>query len=67
MLAIEILSIAVVNYFTSSAEIFKPSTVQVTQTRHLLHYVHQNYIMAIELLLTKLPTDQAKLPVVTKL
>jgi len=30
MIAIEILSIAVVNYFTSSAEIFKPSTVQVT-------------------------------------
>lgn len=40
MMALEILSIAVVNYFTSSPEIFKPTNVQLSQVKNLLSHVH---------------------------
>jgi len=47
----EILSIATINYFTSSPEIFRPSSVQVTQVKNLLNVMHQNLHNAIELIL----------------
>lgn len=40
MMALEILSIAVVNYFTSSPEISKPTNVQLNQVKNLLISVH---------------------------
>jgi len=40
MMVLEILSIAVVNYFTSSPEISKPTTVQLNQVKLLLSSVH---------------------------
>ena len=36
LVCLEILSIAVVNYFTSSHEIFRPSNIQMNQVRSLL-------------------------------
>ena len=39
LMTLEILSIAIVNYFTSSPEIFKPSTVQMNQVRNLLGFI----------------------------
>ncbi len=55
MMALEILSIAVVNYFTSSPEIFKPTNVQLSQVKNLLSNVHQNFLSVIELIISKLP------------
>lgn len=36
LICLEILSIAVVNYFTSSPEIFRPTNIQLNQVRSLL-------------------------------
>lgn len=60
MMALEILSIAVVNYFTSSPEIFKPTNVQLSQVKNLLSNVHQNFLSVIELILSKLPQENLK-------
>jgi hypothetical protein len=38
-MSIEILSIAIVNYFTSSPEIFRPTSVQLSQVKSLLAQV----------------------------
>jgi len=40
MMVVEILSIAIINYFTSSPEIFKPNNLQVSQVKNLLAFVH---------------------------
>jgi hypothetical protein len=40
MITMEILSIATINYFTSSPEIFRPSSVQINQVRNLLNTMH---------------------------
>lgn len=40
MMGQEILSIAIVNYFTSSPEIFRPTSVQLNQVKSLLGNVH---------------------------
>ena len=40
MMALEILSIAIINYFTSSPEIFKPNNVQLSQVKNLLSFIH---------------------------
>ena len=50
LMNIEILSIAIVNYFTSSEEIFKPTGSQLAQVRNLLQLVQQNYILAVDLM-----------------
>ena len=60
MMALEILSIAIVNYFTSSPEIFKPTNVQLSQVKNLLSHVHQNFLSVVELLLSKLPAENLK-------
>lgn len=56
-MTLEILSIAIVNYFTSSAEIFKPTGVQLNHVKNLLSLIQQNVVMALDLLLSKLPTE----------
>lgn len=53
----EILSIAIVNYFTSSPEIFRPTSVQLNQVKSLLSSVHQNFLAVVEFLLSKLPAE----------
>ena len=55
MMGQEILSIAIVNYFTSSPEIFRPTSVQLNQVKALLGNVHQNFLAVVEFLLSKLP------------
>lgn len=51
MITLEILSIATINYFTSSPEIFRPSSVQINQVRNLLNTMHLNFHSVIELIL----------------
>ena len=51
MTTMEILSIATINYFTSSPEIFRPSSVQINQVRNLLNTMHLNLHSVIELIL----------------
>lgn len=55
MITMEILSIATINYFTSSPEIFRPSSVQINQVRNLLNTMHLNLHSVIELILQRLP------------
>ena len=57
MMGQEILSIAIVNYFTSSPEIFRPTSVQLNQVKALLQNVHQNFLTTIDFLLSKLPSE----------
>jgi archaellum biogenesis protein FlaJ (TadC family) len=60
MMALEILSIAVNNYFTSSPEIFKPTSAQLSQVKSLLSHVHQSFLSVVELILSKLPQENLK-------
>ena len=54
-MSIEILSIAIVNYFTSSPEIFRPTSNQLNQVKALLQHVHQNFLAVSEYMFSKLP------------
>jgi len=56
-MCIEILSIAIVNYFTSSPEIFRPSNAQLNQVRVLFNNVHQNFLAVTEFIFSKLPSE----------
>jgi Ser/Thr protein kinase RdoA (MazF antagonist) len=55
MMSLEILSIAIVNYFTSSPEIFRPTAVQLNQVKSLLSQVQSNFINVVDFILQKLP------------
>ena len=56
-MSIEILSIAIVNYFTSSPEIFRPNTSQLNQVKALLGHVQQNFLAVSEFMFSKLPQE----------
>jgi hypothetical protein len=43
-MTLEILSIAVVNYYTSAPEVLKPSSGQIQLVKQLLAFIHQNFI-----------------------
>ena len=58
LISLEILSIAVVNYFTSSPEIFRPSNIQLNQVRTLLQAMHHNFLCSVEIILNKLHPEQ---------
>lgn len=58
LISLEILSIAVVNYFTSSPEIFRPSNIQMNQVRTLLQAMHHNFLCSVEIILQKLQPEQ---------
>lgn len=66
-MALEILSIAVVNYFTSSPEIFRPSQVQMQQVKQLLGQVHTNFLTVVEFVISRLPTEALQNPLAGKL
>lgn len=57
MMVLEILAISVANYFTSTPELFRPSPAQITAVRQLISTVHQNFLIAAELILAKLPDN----------
>ena len=57
MMGQEILSVAIVNYFTSSPEIFRPTSIQLNQVKALLGSVHQNFLAVVDFLLSKLPQE----------
>lgn len=52
---LEILAIAVANYFTSTPELIRPTHLQLNQVRNLLNYVHQNFLNIADLIISKLP------------
>lgn len=66
-MSIEILSIAIVNYFTSSPEIFRPSSSQLNQVRALLSYVHLNFLAVTEFMFSKLPQEALQNQFATKI
>ena len=66
-MSIEILSIAIVNYFTSSPEIFRPSTAQLNQVKALLNHVHQNFLAVSEYMFSKLPQEALQNQFATKI
>ena len=55
MMVLEILSVSVTNYFTSTPELIRPTHLQLNQVRNLLSYLHQNFLNVAELILSKLP------------
>lgn len=55
MMVIEILAIAVANYFTSTPELIRPTHLQLNQVKNILSYVHQNFLLVAELIISKLP------------
>jgi len=57
MMTLEILSIAVVNYYTSSPDVLKPSHNQIQQVKNLLSFIQQNYLGVVEIIIAKLPND----------
>lgn len=52
-MVLEILSVAMANYFISSPEVFRPNAVQVGHTKQLLKLVHSNLHYAVELIASK--------------
>ena len=52
---LEILSIAMINYFTSAPELFKPSQQMFLQAKNLLTLVQLNFAYAVEMLVQKAP------------
>eukprot|EP00347_Sterkiella_histriomuscorum_P022565 403338002 len=57
MMVLEILAVAVANYFTNAPELIRPTHLQLSQVKNLLNYVHQNFLNAIDLILSKLPQE----------
>jgi hypothetical protein len=53
LMVLEILSVAMANYFISSPEVFRPNAVQVGHTKQLLRLVHSNLHHAVELIASK--------------
>jgi hypothetical protein len=54
-MVLEILAVAVANYFTNAPELVRPTHLQLNQVKSLISYVHQNFLNAIELVLSRLP------------
>jgi hypothetical protein len=40
MIVLEILAVAVANYFTNAPELIRPTHIQLSQVKNLLTYVH---------------------------
>lgn len=59
-MTLEILSIAVVNYYTSSPDILKPTHLQIQQVKNLLGFIHLNFLGAVEVILARLPNELLK-------
>ena len=57
-MTLEILSIAVVNYYTSAPDVLKPTHVQIQQVKSLLTFIHQNFIGAVEVVLSRIGNEQ---------
>ncbi len=56
-MVLEILSVSVTNYFTSTPELIRPTHLQVNQVRNLLGYIHLNFLAVAELIMSKLPDN----------
>jgi|TARA_B110001450_G_C17625947_1_gene483173 hypothetical protein len=56
-MTLEILSIAVVNYYTSSPDVLKPTHLQIQQVKNLLNFIQQNFLAATEILMQRLPNE----------
>lgn len=56
-MTLEILSIAVVNYYTSAPDVLKPTQLQLQQVKSLLNFIQQNFLGAVEVILARLPSD----------
>lgn len=59
-MTLEILSIAVVNYYTSAPDVLKPTHLQIQQVKNLLSFIQQNFLGAVELILQRLPDEYLK-------
>lgn len=59
-MTLEILSIAVVNYYTSAPDVLKPTHLQIQQVKNLLSFIQQNFLGVVELILQRLPDEYLK-------
>lgn len=56
-MALEVLCVAVCNYFTSAPELMRATHLQMNQVKNLLALFHQSFLNQVDLLLAKLPDD----------
>jgi hypothetical protein len=56
-MTLEILSIAVVNYYTSSPDVLKPTHIQIQQVKNLLNFIQHNFLAAVETIVIRLPNE----------
>ena len=56
-MTLEILSIAVVNYYTSSPDVLKPTHLQIQQVKNLLNFIQLNFLGAVDIIISKLPNE----------
>ena len=56
-MTLEILSIAVVNYYTSSPEVLKPTHMQIQQVKNLLSFIQQNFLGVVEIIMSRLSNE----------
>lgn len=57
LICLEHLSIAVVNYFTTSSEFFLPSNHQMSLLRTLIGHTYTNFLLACDVILARLPPE----------
>jgi hypothetical protein len=57
LMVLEILAIAVANYFTSAPELIRPTHLQISQVKNILNMMHQNFLVGVELIISKLPNE----------
>jgi len=56
-MALEVLCVAVSNYFTSAPELMRATHLQMNQVKNLLALFHQSFLNQVDLLLAKLPEE----------
>jgi hypothetical protein len=56
-MAIEVLSVAVTNYYTSAPELMRATHLQLNQVKNLLTLIHQGFLNQVDLLMSKLPAE----------
>lgn len=56
-MALEVLCVAVCNYFTSAPELMRATHLQMNQVKNLLALFHQSFLNQVDLLLAKLPEE----------
>ena len=61
MMILEVLSIAIANYFTSAPELFRPTHLQLNQVKNVVNLIQQNFLSVTEIIQVKVQSIQGEL------